>query len=137
MESESILFCDDVDELSNDEKQKISIKLHLQFSHHPSDKLITLWKDANINDKQFFNMAKNINSDCNVCQKYKKAKPKPAVSFPLATNFNETVALGMKEWKSNLKVWFLHKIDQLTRFSASLNTFLEFRCQFLGHLRSS
>ena len=42
LESESILFCDDADELSNDEKQKISIKLHLQFSHHPSDKLITL-----------------------------------------------------------------------------------------------
>ena len=49
-------------------------------------------------------MVKNINSDCSVCQKYKKAKPKPVVSFPVATNFNETVALDMKEWKSNLKV---------------------------------
>ena len=116
LKSESILFCDDVNKLSNDEKQKIVIKLHRQFSHHSSDKLITLLKDANINDKQLFNV-KNISSNCKVCQKHKK--PKPVVSFLLGKNFNETVALDLKEWKSNLKVWFLHTIDHFTRVSAS------------------
>ena len=82
MKSESILFCDNVNELSDDEKQKIAIKLHRQFSHPSSDKLITLLKDTNINDKQLFDMVKNINSNCKVCQKRKK--PKPIVSFPLA-----------------------------------------------------
>ena len=115
----SILFCDDVNELSNDEKQKIAIKLHRQFSHLSSDKLITLLKDANINDKQLFNMVKTINSNCKLCQNYKKPKPKLVVSFPLAKNFNETVALDLKAWKSNPKVWFLHIIGHLTRFSAS------------------
>ena len=119
LKSDSILFCDDVIELSNDEKQKIAIRLHCQFSHPSSDKLITLLKDANINDKQLFDMVKNINSNCNVCQKYKKPKPKLIVSFPLAKTFNETVVLDLKEWKSNPKVWFLHILDHLTRFSAS------------------
>ena len=32
-------------------------------------------------------------------------------------NFNETVALDLKEWSSN--TWFLHMINHLTRFSAS------------------
>ena len=63
---------------------------------------LTLSKDANVNDKQMFNMIKNINNK--VCQKYKKPKPKPAVSFRLAKNFNETVALDLKEWKSNPKI---------------------------------
>ena len=84
MKSESILFCDNVNELSDDEKQKIAIKLHRQFSHPSSDKLITLLKDTNINDKQLFDMVKNINSNCKVCQKRKEPKPKPIVSFPLA-----------------------------------------------------
>ena len=93
--------------------------MHRQFSHPSSDKLITLLKDANINDKQLFDMVKNINSNCEVYQKYKKPKPKSIVSFPLAKTFNETVALDLKEWKNNPKVWFLHIIDHLTRFSAS------------------
>ena len=93
--------------------------MHRQFSHPSSDKLIPLLKDANINDKQLFGMVKNINGNCKVCQKYKKPKPKPIVSFPLAKTFTETVALDLKEWKSNLTVWFLHIIDHLTRFSAS------------------
>ena len=119
LKSESILFCDDVNELSNVEKEKIAIKLQRQFSHPSSDKLIPLLKDANINDKQLFDMVKNINGNCKVCQKYKKAKPKPIASFPLAKTFTETVALDLKEWKSNLTVWLLHIIDHLTRFSAS------------------
>ena len=104
MKSESILFCDDVNEPSNDEKQKVAIKLHHQFSYSYSDKLIALLKDAYINDKLLFNMANNINSNCKVWQKYKQPKPKPIVSFPLAKTFNETAALDLKEWKSNPKV---------------------------------
>ena len=59
LKRESLLFCDDVSELSNDDKQQIVIKLHHEFSHPFSDKLITLLKDANINDKQLFDMIKN------------------------------------------------------------------------------
>ena len=67
LKSESILFCNDVNELSNDEKQKIAIKLHCQFSHLFSDKLITLLKDFSIDDTQLFDMVKNININCKVC----------------------------------------------------------------------
>ena len=51
------------------------IKLHRQLSHPSSDKLITLLKDVNINDKQLFDMFKSINSNCRVCQKYRKTEP--------------------------------------------------------------
>ena len=84
LKSESILHCDDVNELSNHCDQ-IAIKLHRQFSHPSSDKLITLLKYAHINAKQLFDMAKNVKSNCKVCQTYKKPKPKLAVSFSLAS----------------------------------------------------
>ena len=66
---------------------------------------------------QLFDMVKNINSNCKVCRT--SEKPKPVVSFPLARHFNEKVALDMKEWKSNMEVWFLHIIDHLTGYNAS------------------
>ena len=44
-------------------------------------------------------------------------KPKPIVGFPLAKEFNETVAMDLKHWSGN--TWLLHIIDHLTRFSAS------------------
>ena len=93
---------------------RIAIKL---YCHPSSDKLITLSKDANINDKQLFDMVKNINNNCKVCQKYKTSKP--VVSFLLAENFNVRVALDLKEWKNNQKEWFLCITDFLTPFSAS------------------
>ena len=76
--------------------KKIVIKLHCQFSHPSSDKLNTLLKDININDKELFDMVKNINSNCKVYQKYKKPKPKLVVSFLLAKKFNDTLALDLK-----------------------------------------
>ena len=78
-------------------KSRKQIKLQHQFSHPSSNKLITPSKDTNINDKQLFDMVKNMNSNWKVCQKYKKPKPKPTVSFPLAKTFNETVTLDLKE----------------------------------------
>lgn len=43
-------------------------------------------------------------------------KPRPAVGLPLASQHNETVAVDLHELKPGL--WYLHIIDQFTRFSA-------------------
>lgn len=34
---------------------------------------------------------------------------RPVVSLPLATEFNEAVAVDLKEWKPN--IYFLHLVD--------------------------
>ena len=60
-----------------------------------------------------------LEENCEVCQKFKKPKPKPNVGFPLAKRFNQTVTLHLKEWSSSSKIWFLHLIDHFTCFSAS------------------
>ena len=40
---------------------------------------------------------------CEICIEYKRTKPQPAVGFPLAKTFNETVAIDLKEWSYDKK----------------------------------
>ncbi|XP_056150199.1 centromere-associated protein E [Lampris incognitus] len=61
-------------------------------------------------------MKTHIVQDCDICHRYSKTKPKPAVGLPLASTFNETVAVDLHELEPG--VWYLHIIDQFTRFSA-------------------
>ena len=51
-----------------------------------------------------------------ICQKYSRTKPKPAVGLPLASEYNETVAMDLHELEPG--VWYRHIIDHFTRFRA-------------------
>ena len=93
------------------------MKSHCQFSHPNAQKLISLLKDANVDDKELIAIINDVSDNCEICFKHNKPKPRPIVGFPLAKRFNETVARDLKEWSSN--TWFLHMIDHLTRFCAS------------------
>ena len=105
--------------LSSQEKYKIALKLHRQFSHPHSDRLLSLLKDCNINDEEIKSHIISLDEKCDICIKYKKTKPRPVVGFPMAKNFNETIAMDLKEWCHNKKIWLLHIIDHATRYSVS------------------
>ena len=113
------LYCGDIHGKSNEEKEKIAVKLHRQFSHPSSDRLKSLLKDANMKDIELFKKIEQLNESCKICKKYRKPKPRPVVGFPMAKHFNETVAMDLKEWSYSPKIWFLHLIDHATRYSAS------------------
>ena len=49
----------------------------------------------------------------------KKRKKRPLVGFPLATEFNECVAMDLKQWSYQNKVWLIHIVDHLTQYSTS------------------
>ena len=57
-----------------------------------------LLKNADINDKKFCVIIEEITKECKVCLKYQKKKIRPVVGFPLATEFNECVAMDLKQW---------------------------------------
>ena len=100
---------------SNDETAR---KLHHQFAHPSSKRLINYIKNAGIDDSELFNCIENVTQSCNTCKRYKRPSPRPIVMFPLATQFNETVALDLKIYENNT-TYFLHVIDHATRFSAA------------------
>ena len=99
------------------DKTKIATKLHSQFAHPTSDKLIKLISSAGLgNDLSLIKAIKEVSQSCDVCKIYKKPSPRPAVGMPLANDFNEVVALDLKFFHGNI---ILHLIDHVSRFSAA------------------
>ena len=64
--------------------------------------------DCNISVNKFF-------KNCDTCLKFKKTLVSPAVSMPLATKFNEAVAIGLKFWKNGYYIFYL--IDMFSQFT--------------------
>ena len=54
---------------------------------------------------------KGLDDKCSICLKYKKPKSRAVVGFSLARDFNETVAMDVKQIKNNC---ILHLIDHAT-----------------------
>ena len=61
-------------------------------------------------------MIETVEADCVIRRQYKRPMPKPIVTFSLAKEFNESVAMDIKYHSSKL---VLHLIDYATRFSAA------------------
>ena len=93
-------------------------KLHLQFCHPNSDRLIDLVKKAGTSDQKIFDAIQEVTATCDVCIRNRKAPLRPAVGFPIANEFNHTVAMDLKSFHPH--GYILHMIDHLTRYSSAV-----------------
>ena len=100
-----------------DNKSKAK-KLHQQFGHPSSERLIKLVKNSGETNEELITSIIEITNNCDICKKYKKSPPRPVVTLPVATEFNQMIAMDIKVFKNN-DIYFLHVIDHLTRFSAA------------------
>ena len=73
---------------SREQKVKVIDKLHTQFAHPSSSRLLSLLKDAGLFDEDLKAIAEETSKGCNVCKRYKKTPARPVVSLPLATKFS-------------------------------------------------
>lgn len=105
-----------IQDLDEDERKKAIIKLHSQFGHASAERLWSLLKKAGDVKPEIHKDLTAIVDKCAVCLKYKKPAPRPAVGFPLASRFNETVAVDLHQLEKGK--WYLHIIDEFTRYSA-------------------
>ena len=113
-EVRDILFNVNVNDLSQSDLNKTAIKWHKQFAHPPADKLINLLSRAGISKPELNSAIKSVTANCETCQRYRRNPSKPVVAFPLATRFNETVALDLKDIRPGFKI--LHMVDHATRY---------------------
>ena len=95
---------------------KVAMKWHKQFSHPRGDKLKTLIKNAGITDKDMLEMVYETWAKCKTCNRYGRQPPKPIVTLPRATDFNESVAIDLKFINSKP---IMHIIDHFSRYSAA------------------
>ena len=100
---------------------KIAEKLHRQFCHCSAERLSRLIQSSNIWDaervKYLITAVNQYTKDCNVCKQFKKPPPVPIVCLPLASEFNEVVAMDLVVLSHGK--YIVHLIDLFTRYSAA------------------
>lgn len=104
-------------ELSSKELHKTLVKLHRQFAHPTEQKLIALLKDAGVWDDKYQDVMNEICESCQICKMYSRTPPRPVVAMPLASKFNEKVAMDLKKWKM---IWILYLVDLWSRYTVSV-----------------
>ena len=102
---------------TRNEKRKIAEKLHKQFGHSSTSKILKLVKTPAIEDNELFELIDEIWEDCSICLKNKKAPLKPAARLSLSKYFNDVISMDLKEINSHK---ILHMIDHATRFSSAV-----------------
>ena len=99
------------------DRHKTLLKLHRQFAHPPVKKLKSLLQAANLWKDEYKDLLEDIDSKCDLCKRYSKTPPRPVVSMPMATSFNETVAMDLKQLNGQ---WILHIKDMWSSYSTSV-----------------
>lgn len=101
---------------SETEIKTIAQKLHRQFAHASGKRINELVKRAGHNHPGFANILDVVRKECDVCKRFNKPPPRPVVSLPLSTQFNEVVSMDLKHvGRHNV----LHIVDTFTRFRSA------------------
>ena len=106
-----------LENLNKQERYKTLLKLHRQFAHPTKKRLIALLKDAGVWQEEYEDTMTQIEQECELCKVYAKTPSRPVVGLPMATKFNEKVAMDLKQWNSR---WILHIIDMWSRYTVSI-----------------
>ena len=105
--------------VNNKSKNDIAIKLHQQFAHPSSEKLLKLLNSAGDpwqSDEELKKLIKKVSDECAICKIYRKTPQRPIVGLPIATSFQECIAMDLKFYEGRI---LLHLIDHAPRLSVS------------------
>ena len=115
------VFAINLETISEKEKLKQMKKLHKQFGHTPKDKFIRFMKDANVWNYSLEKHLDTVINGCKGCMILKRRPHKPVVSMPMASTFNEKVAIDLKEVRDgDEKSYILHMVDMWSRLTQSV-----------------
>ena len=90
------VFSVKLEEMGRQDKVKTLLKLHRQFAHPRPRKLKSLLQDADIWRDDYQDLLEEIDRKCELCKRYSKTPARPVVGMPMATQFNEKVAMDLK-----------------------------------------
>ena len=102
--------------------KKMAHKLHNQFGHPAqSEKLKILLRDAGIVEERLMKKIDEVTDSCDSCNKYRKPRARPIVSFSLANQVNDCLAMDLKFLTiEDKKYIILHMIDVFSRYSSTV-----------------
>ena len=76
-----VLSIENINNRTTNEKKRVTEKLHKQFGHASSLKMLELVKNSGIKDDELCNMVKKVKEERSICLKYKKASLKSVAGF--------------------------------------------------------
>ena len=106
--------------LASELTYKDVVKLHQVFGHVSTKKLEKLIRDSNKLTDEVKGFLEEVEEKCKSCKLHQKAKPRPAVSLPGASKFNQIVAIDLKQYKddqNNGNNYILYLVDLFTRLT--------------------
>ena len=118
-------------ELNTSDLRNALLKLHRQFAHPPQVKLISLLKDAGAWREEFGAVISDISEKCDLCKRFAKTPARPIVALPMASRFNEKVAMDLKQWGDK---WILHMVDLFSRFTVSVFIKRKLPCEIVDKI---
>ena len=107
-----------IQELGHEDKLKTITKLHQQYGHPGRRNFVAHLKAAEVWSDEYSAIVDNIYKTCDICKIYAPANPRPVVALPMASHFNQYVAMDLKHWLEGL--WILHIIDMFSRYTCSV-----------------
>ena len=93
-----------------------AIKLHCLFGYASKTKLLQLINSAGdkwLHNKNVKKEREKVTAECEICMMFHRPGLRPVVGLPMATFFNECVAMDLKFYKGKL---ILHMIDHVSRW---------------------
>ena len=106
-----------LDALNTQDRFKTLLKLHRQFAHPHKNKLIALLKDAGVWREDYEETLVQMDENVNSVRSIPKLPSRPVVGMPMASKFNEKVAMDLKQWNGR---WILHIIDMWSRYTLAV-----------------
>ena len=61
-------------------------------------------------------MIEEVSRECTVCLRFKRTPSRPKTGLPISSNFNECVAIDLKDRKRN-KSFIIYAVDTFSRLS--------------------
>ena len=104
--------------LSHKEKLNQVEKIHTQYGHALLDYMEKLILNANLLDNETSQLLKEVTDNCAACNNFKKPSARLIVALSKVDDFNQTLSFYLHELKHGLKLWYMHRLDDFTRYSA-------------------
>ena len=108
-----------LEEATEEEKLKKVTKIHEVMCHPKAEILKNFFKDSSDNDQETLDMIDEVSEKCEICRKFAKSPSRPKVGFPVSRDFNQCVALDLKDNKRT-KSYILYCIDTFSRLTRGL-----------------
>jgi transposase InsO family protein len=83
------------------------------MNHKSEANMLHAYRNAGVLTDKVHQSIDNVVNRCKICQKFHKSKGKPKVSLPKVMDFNQVVAINLKQFDKEFVLWM---VDTFTHF---------------------